>query len=307
MGWPPVARLLTHWFSPKELGTKWGVWNSSHQIGGAAISVLAGYLIVEFGWRSAFFVPAILSFGVGLFLLNRLRDTPQSLGLPPVEEYKGIVKTKAEEEEEFLPRKELILRVMSNKLLWYVSFGNLFLYIVRMGVFNWAPTFLKELKGHPLLTSGWQIAGFEIAGMMGGMAAGLISDKIFGGRRGPVSTLYMLALTFSLFYFWKVPAGSRMLDAFAMFAVGFLVYGPQVLVGVAAADFATKKAAGLATGLTGTIGYIGSAISGVCVGMIADRWGWDAGFIFFIVCALLGSGCFALTWRHRSRVLDGKA
>jgi sugar phosphate permease len=304
MGWPPVSRLLTHWFGPKELGTKWGITNLSHQIGGAIIAVLAGYLIEHYGWRSAFFVPSIIALGAAFLLFNRLRDTPQSLGLPSIEEHLGLVKTQQHVDEENLPNKEILKRIFCNKLLWYVCFGNMFLYIVRMGVFNWAPTFLKELKGASLASSGWQVAAFEIAGMIGGIAAGWISDKLFSGRRGPVSFLYMVALIFCLVYFWLVPAGYDGLNALAMTAVGFLVYGPQVLVGVAAADFASKKAVGMAVGLTGSFGYLGAAISGYCIGKIADQYGWDGGFIFFIVSAILGAGCFMLTWRHRAKVLE---
>jgi phosphoglycerate transporter family protein len=304
MGWPPVSRLLTHWFGPQELGTKWGITNLSHQIGGAIIAVLAGYLIQHYGWQSAFLIPSIIALGIALLLFNRLRDTPESLGLPSIEKHLNLVKGQEEINEENLPTNEILKRIFCNKLLWYVCLGNMFLYVVRMGVFNWAPTFLKELKGASLASSGWQVAAFEIAGMVGGVCAGWISDKIFSGRRGPVSFLYMLALIFCLVYFWFVPAGYDGLNAIAMTAVGFLVYGPQVLVGVAAADFASKKAVGMAVGLTGTFGYLGSALSGVCVGWIADQYGWDGGFIFFIVSAIMGASCFILTWRHRAKVLE---
>jgi phosphoglycerate transporter family protein len=304
MAWPPCGRLLTHWFAPKELGTKWGLWNSSHQIGGAAIFILAGILIVNFGWRTAFFVPAGFALLVSFVLFNRLRDTPSSLGLPSVEVYKGIAER--DDDEDYLTDKELIYRVLSNKLLWYVCIGNMFLYIVRIGVFTWAPTFLKELKGSSILTSGWQTAGFEIGGLFGGLCAGWLSDKVFHGRRGPVSVIYMIALVLALLYFWKVPHGHVALNALSMVAVGFMVYGPQVLVGVAAADFSSKKAVGMATGLTGVFGYIGGAISGIGVGYIADNWGWDGGFMFFILCAMLGAVFFALTWKHRAKVLERK-
>src|SRR5690606_6044432 len=61
MGWPPAARMVTHWYSPSELGMKWALCSSSHQVGGAMIAVLAGYLVVEYGWRSAFTIPAIIA------------------------------------------------------------------------------------------------------------------------------------------------------------------------------------------------------------------------------------------------------
>ncbi|MBU1918230.1 MFS transporter, partial [bacterium] len=75
-------------------------------------------------------------------------------------------------------------------------------------------------------------------------------------------------------------------------------------VGVAAADFASKKAAATATGLTGTFGYLGSTVCGVGTGLIVDKWGWDGGFMFFIASAILGTLFFLLTWNHRSKTLD---
>jgi len=307
MGWPPNARLLTHWYSKNELGTKWGVWNCSHQIGGAFIFILCGFLIEHYGWRSAFWIPGGLGILVSGFILNRLRDTPTSIGLPSIEEYKGEIKPnlqkqKNNEEEEHLTFKEIIFdHVLNNKMIWYVSLANFCVYVVRMGVFNWAPTFLKEVKGSALNVAGWQSAGFEVAGLFGGIAAGWLSDKVFKGQRGPVAALYMGALALFLIYFWIIPAGNPLLDSVALVCVGFFVYGPQVLVGVAAADYASKKAVGAATGLTGTLGYLGSALSGVGIGYIVDNFGWDMGIIFFISAALVGIFFFLLTCERRPR------
>lgn len=304
MGWPPVSRLLTHWFSPRELGTMWGITNMSHQVGGALIAITAGYLIPHYGWRSVFIMPAILSLVLAFVLYNRLRDTPESLDLPSVEAHSGLKEIPADAAADNMSPKQLFKQLFYNKMLWYVCLGNMFLYIVRMGVFNWAPTFLKEFKGASITSSGWQVAGFEFAGMIGGVAAGWISDKLFDGRRGPVSCLYMIAMVGALIYFWLAPAGLNSYNVIAMMIVGFLVYGPQVLVGVAAADFASKKAVGMAVGLTGSFGYLGSAVSGVSIGLIADNYGWDWGFIFFIASAIGACVCFGLTWHKRAAVLE---
>lgn len=178
------------------------------------------------------------------------------------------------------------------------------MYIVRIGVLDWAPTFLVEAKGSSLGGAGFQVAAFEIAGIFGAICAGMISDRVFKGRRGPVNVMFMAVLALFLVYFWWVPPGHAVLDALALVAVGFLVYGPQMLAGVSAADFASKKAVGTATGLTGTFGYLGSNVCGVGVGVIVDRWGWDGGFIFFISSTVVGMFFFMLTWNVRSRVLE---
>src|SRR5262245_35148434 len=58
MGYPPCARLLTHWFAPRELATKMSFWNASHALGGGGIAILCGYLIYYYhAWQVCFFVP----------------------------------------------------------------------------------------------------------------------------------------------------------------------------------------------------------------------------------------------------------
>lgn len=307
MGWPPVAKLLPRWYAPTELGTVWGIANVSHQVGGAVIAALSGFIIPMYGWQSFFFIPAVVSLIMAGFLFERLRDTPKSLGLDSIEVHRGLVKSEDEvedDDEADITPMEVVKTLASSRNLWFVCLGNMFLYIVRMGVLTWAPTFLKESKGAAFMASGLQVMGFDLAGMIGGITAGYLSDKVFKGRRGPVSFFFMVALVCALIYFWTVPAGHDYLNAIAMVLVGFFVYGPQVLVGVAAADFSTKKTVGMAVGVTGTFAYVGSALSGIVVGWLADKYGWNAGFIFFIGSAVLSCVCFAMTWTARAAILD---
>ena len=299
MGWPPVARMLTHWFSPKELGTKWALGATSHQIGGAFIAIFAGFLITNYGWKYAFFIPGILSLVGATFLFKYLRDCPKEVGLPPVEIYKG--------EETFdckgsrITFNEFVKNILYNRLLWYISCANCFLYIVRAGIFNWAPTFLCQSKGSDAMLAGWQVGAYEISGLVGGLVAGWLSDKLFKGRRGPVGTYFMLLLIFPMLYLWLSPISSQILDTIALIVSGFLVYGPQVLVGVASADFASKRAVGVANGFAGAFAYFGVGLSSILITWIAEHWGWSFGFFFFLACSLIGACFFAMTWNYSAR------
>lgn len=299
MGWPPVARMLTHWFAPKELGIKWAYGATSHQVGGAITLVFTGYLVADFGWRSAFFVPAIIAVIVAYILFNKLRESPKELGFPPVELYKAQEINEENEEKDNLTTGEIIRKVFFNINMWYVCLANMCLYIVRLGVIFWAPLFLKEFKNMAINEAGWHVAAYELAGLLGGVSAGWISDKIFHGQRGPVGMVFMLSLACTLWIFWQLPTDYVILNGLMMVLMGCFVYGPQILAGVASADFASKKAIGTANGLVGTMGYVGSGISGVCVGIISDHWGWSAVFMFFIISALMGGFFFYLTWAKK--------
>ncbi len=307
-GMPASVRLLTHWYSPTELGTMWAIQSTAHQIGGAVIYILCGFLIPQMGWKYAFFVPAFIAVGVSFLLILGLRDTPQSIGLPSVEVYRNETVEEDEDENEDSAKsyKEILLGyVFNNKYVWIVAIANIFVYIVRMGIMDWAPKFLQEARGATALSAGLKVAGFELAGIVGCLGAGFISDKLFKGRRGPLGVIYMVLLTIALIAFWLTPQEwMSVADTLILIVAGAMVYGAQLLIPVAAADFATKKAACAATGLTGASGYIGSTLAGVGLGMIVDQWGWNGGFIFFIASAAIAIFLFALIWNKRSPRLD---
>ncbi|MBI4212130.1 MAG: MFS transporter, partial [Deltaproteobacteria bacterium] len=225
--------------------------------------------------------------------------------LPPIEEHRGEAHIKDPDEDTANSIKEIFLKyIFPNKLVWVVALANVFVYIVRIGIMDWAPTFLVEARGSSLAGAGLKTALFELAGIVGAIGCGWISDTLFKGRRGPVGVISMFLLGLSVTALWLLPPGHGYLDALILIAAGVLVYGPQLLVPVAAADFASKKAASTATGITGAAGYLGSAIAGLGTGLIADKWGWNGGFVFFIIAAFLGCFCFLLMWNRRAPQLE---
>lgn len=83
-GWPPCSKSLTSWYSRNERGLWWSICNTSHNVGGAIIPLLAGGLAVHYGWRYGMYIPGIIAIIVGLFVCLRLRDKPSTMGLPTV-------------------------------------------------------------------------------------------------------------------------------------------------------------------------------------------------------------------------------
>jgi phosphoglycerate transporter family protein len=306
-GWPPVSRLMTQWYSPYELGTKWGIVNASHQIGSIVILLCGSSILINFGWRYVFFIPAIAAVLLAFFLFERLRDTPQSLGLPSIDQKENISSSSGHSDEEEVTFKEVFFEhILPNKSLWYVCMPNFFVYIVRMGFFNWAPTFLQEAKGSDTMKAAWLNVVFELMGAVGGFVAGWASDKVFGGRRNCTSFYFMAALIVALLMFWAIPSNSTLVNTAFLFVIGFFIYGPQTLAGVAGAEFGSRRAAATGAGLTGTFGYLGSAVSGWGVGKIADVYGWRTAFLFFVACACAGAFFFMLNW-HQTNQLKAKA
>jgi OPA family glycerol-3-phosphate transporter-like MFS transporter len=302
MGWPPCGRVMVHWFSQKERGVKMSIWNVAHNVGGGLVGPLSIAGLALFStWQSKLYFPGFISLFLALIAFFLVRDTPQSCGLPPIEIYKK------EENKEYSPEyeKELSAKrifldyILFNRTLWYIAFANVFIYLVRYGVLDWAPTYLKEAKGFSLNESGWAYFSYEYAGIPGTILCGWLSDKVFRGRRAPATIIYMLLVLVAVIVYWKNPPGHPAIDNVALIVIGFLIYGPVMLIGVQALDLVPKKAAGTAAGFTGLFGYLGGALfADIAMGQVVDKWGWDGGFMILIAACVLSIVFTAFTWQH---------
>jgi OPA family glycerol-3-phosphate transporter-like MFS transporter len=307
MGWPPCGRVVVHWYSIKERGTMMSIWNVAHNVGGGLVGPIAILAIEIFAdWHSKFYFPGLIALAFAVIAYILVRDTPQSCGLPPIEEYKNdYPKNYSVDHEKELSAKEIFFKyVFNNRVLWYIAFANAFVYLVRYGILDWSPTFLEEAKGFSLKESGWAYFLYEYAGIPGTLLCGYISDKVFNGRRAPATIIYMVLVLVAVLVYWKNPPGNIWIDNAALIAIGFLIYGPVMLIGVQALDLVPKKAAGTAAGLTGLFGYMGGALfANIAIGLVVDKWGWDGGFEVIVAACILSIFFTALTWNREKQNL----
>ena len=304
MGWPPCGKTMVHWWSTKERGLTVGVWNVAHNVGGALVATLAFQGVMMFHhWGAIFYFNALIAAVIAFLIMFLLRDTPQSCGLPPIEEYKNDYPPDySVEHERILTFKEIFFGyVLNNKFLWAIAVANAFVYFVRYGVVNWIPTYLQTAKGFSFQQSSVAWAAFEYAAIPGTILCGWISDKVFKGRRAPATILFMALTLVGLIVYGTNLHGPLWIDMASLIWIGFFVYGPIMLIGLHALDLVPKKAAGTAAGFTGFFGYaFGSAIAGTGVGWIADHWGWGGVFATMITCCLLTMVFSAMTLGHRA-------
>ena len=309
MGWPACGRTMVHWYSINERGTKMSIWNVAHNVGGGLIGPLAILGLAIFNdWHSALYFPALVTLVIAVLVYFLMRDTPQSCGLPPIEKWRNDYPEEYNEntfEKELSGRDIFFKYVFKNKFLWYIAFANAFIYLIRYGVLDWAPTYLKEVRHFDLSESGWAYFLYEYAGIPGTLLAGWISDKVFGGRRAPTSILYMIFVTLAIVFYWK--SESLLVINISLIALGFLIYGPVMLIGVHALDLVPKKAAGTAAGLTGLFGYMGGALfANIAMGYIVQHYSWNAGFKILIGASIISILLLTLTWRSKKTSSNGE-
>jgi OPA family glycerol-3-phosphate transporter-like MFS transporter len=203
------------------------------------------------------------------------------------------------------PQKIYFLKyVLNNRLLWYIAIANAFVYLVRNGIVNWAPTFLGEAKGYTASEAAWASSFYELAAIPGTILCGVISDAVFKGRRAPVTIIYMLMTLLCVLVYWLNTGNNHLIQNLSLWGIGFFIYGPVMLIGVQAIDLVPKKAAGTAAGLTGLFGYfIGDMLANVALGALVDDYGWNSAFITISVSCVFAIFFTAFTWNREKQNL----
>ena len=340
-GFPPCNRLITHWVPPQELATKMSIWNTSHSVGAFIAAVLCGYIMGHTGtdmsadpemrarvientrnitegmdpaaaqayvdnallnigaWHWAFWIPAFIAILGVIFIIVTLRDTPKSVGLPELEGTTTVEVKSEEEKKDF--RQFIIKKVILNPVIWILSLSVFFVYVVRLAVLDWGPSFLQESRGLSPALSAWTVAIFEAFGVVGMIVAGVVSDKLFHGRAQRTCVLCMVGVILFLILFCVLPQDTNPVILMMVLAcIGFFLYGPQALIGVIASNQVTRRGASSANGIIGFVAYLSPLVSGLVFGRIADTSGWELVFKIMIVVAFIGLLTLLTLWNKKT-------
>ncbi len=289
MGWAPTIRIVANWFPIASRGKASGILGSSYQIGNVASWILSGFVVGLLGWRWAFWIPAVIVIPVLIYWLLRIKERAEDAGFKPVEiarKPSGIWDT--------------IKSVTSNKYIWIVALSLFGLNIVRYGFLDWAPTYFFEVQEAHISVAAYKSIIFPLVGSLGALTAGFVSDKFFQSRRAPIAVVMLLLLSVAVWFFPQIPVGSWLLSLIVLGIIGFMTYGPHILmVAALPMDLGTKEMASSATGFIDGWGYIGAALTGVGTGYLLDNFGWNYAFYFWLSGAVLATVLMAGLWNHK--------
>lgn len=294
---------ITKWTPRKKRGTFLGFWNLSHNVGGAAAAGVAlfGANVFFNGHVIGMFVfPSIIALIIGFIGLRYGSDSPEAYGLGKAEELFGeeISEEDRNTEENQLTKWQIFVQyVLRNKVIWLLCFANIFLYIVRIGIDQWSPVYAYQELGFSKDAAISGFALFEVGALVGTFLWGYLSD-LANGRRALTACIALGLIVFTLEFYQF--ATNEFMYLTALFALGFLVFGPQLLIGVAAVGFVPKKATAVADGVKGTFAYlIGDSFAKLGLGMIADGTpifgltGWSGTFAALYASAITCIGLLA--------------
>ncbi|MDX9883559.1 MAG: MFS transporter [Prolixibacteraceae bacterium] len=288
MGSPIGPKTMANWFSSKERGKYYSIWNTCHNIGSFAIVLAGGFIVERMGWRFGFFLPAALCLAGALLVAWKMQDRPESVGLPPIQVYHGEVEKNTVMDTNESAKELFQKYVLRNPRIWLLAFSCMLIYMVRYGLGDWGVTYLTEVKKISISSGGIKSSFLELMAIPGTILAGFIADKFFPKKNLVVALIYIVGVIASVLFIYYLPGNAGIWDGVAFGMAGFFIYGAQmVCTGLGPLALVPRRAVASAVGLTGAMSYIGTFLTSIISGWISDQWGWTSTFIFWIACAFI--------------------
>ena len=264
-GAPSSVVAMGNWFSNHERGRYYGLWSTAHSIGEGLTYLGIAFLIamppkgLGLPWQWGFWTPAAVCVVAAFLLYRYLQDRPQTLGLPSIAEWSkdGSADARPGEHDASRIWKDQ-LKVLAIPSMWVIALASSSMYITRYAINSWGNVYLQEIRGFDLFDANLFIFLNTAAGILGCVAFGYLSDKVFDARRPPANLIFGLMELVPLLVIFYGPNNSTVL-AIALIVYGFGLSGILAsLGGLFAIDIAPKRVAGAAMGFIGIFSYIGA-------------------------------------------------
>ena len=268
MGSPSGIVSLSRWFPQSRRGTFYSIFCSTPYIGEALSMVITGSIVAAFGWEYGFIASALGGFaGVGV-ILAFVSDTPQSKGLPSVQEISGE-EVKAVDK---MPTRAIQKFVLKNPAIWIIAISCAFINLTKYGIMEWGVLYLQGAREYSLESASWIIGFSAIFAIVGTVGAGWLSDTVFKGNRVIPALISGLVSLVALALFLLVDGNRWVMATFVSvfsLAVGVLYC---IVSGLMAIDIVPRKATGAALGIVGISSYMTIGLQNIVSGWLIDKF-----------------------------------
>ena len=146
-GAPGGVVAMTAWFSNRERGRAYGMWSTAHSIGEGLTFLVVGALVAWLGWQWGFWGPGLIGIVTAIGVFALLQDRPQTLGLPPVNEWKNDHYRNSAKDS---ARTTLALQFSILKIpaIWVLALASATIYVTRYAINSWGILYLQEARGY---------------------------------------------------------------------------------------------------------------------------------------------------------------
>ena len=258
MGSPPGVISLSRWFPQSRRGTFYSIFSASPYLGEFISFILTGLIVGAFGWQWGFVVAA------ALLILLTVSDTPESQGLPSIQQLSGEDVKPVDK----MPTRELQKMIFRHPGIWVIALSSAFIYITKYAIAGWGVLFLQKERAFSLEQATQIIAFSAVFGVLGTVLAGWLSDRVFRSDRirpailsGAVSSV---ALALFLFAGGGYVMNVLYVSVFSL-SIGVLYC---IVAGLMAVDIVPRKATGAALGIVGISSYVAAGLQDITSGYL---------------------------------------
>jgi len=303
-GWPGCIGSLAFWFKRRQRGSVLGVWSTCYQLGSVLAGSFAAFLLGLAGWRWSFFGASMVLLAVWFIVLFLHPNRPEDVGLEPLQDEEDESLERAREEVRQAPPPGLgwTPKVVFTILLM----GTIYFCIkfLRYALWSWSPFFFNRNFGMEGHTAGYLSTVFDMAGFLGVLFAGFVSDRVFKGRRSLLCFLMLTLMTCAFLAMYRFGPACVAVFAVCMGVAGFMLYGPDSLLsGAGAIDVGSRHGALAAAGIINGMGSIGPIFQEQIIAWLYQTYDERLEPILFLLVAMAvaGSAATFLLWRISRR------
>lgn len=257
---PITNRGIIYWFPLKQRGTAMGIKQTGITAGSALASLILLPLSVSFGWRFVLLIACLLLLAGGFVSYHYYRDPPE------LEQAKT-------RDKNLLQFYKSMFKMVKNKALMLISFSAMGLNGTQMCLNTYIVLFAYEQLKIPIILSGLLLVISEVFGTIGRLAWGIISDRLFDGRR--VIILMIITIITAL-----ASAAAAIISSAPFWVIapitalfGFAASGFNGIWMNLASELVPKEQAGISSGISITLGSAGAIIIPPLFGFIVDQTG----------------------------------
>ncbi|KAJ6347633.1 hypothetical protein OIU76_004166 [Salix suchowensis] len=302
-GWPSVVAVVGNWFGKRKRGLIMGIWNAHTSVGNISGSLIAAAML-SYGWGWSFVLPGLLIAFVGLLVFLLLPVSPEAVGADKDEDElnspdkagEGVTEPLLTPESDV--KQEAVGFIEAWKIPGVAPFALCLFFskLVAYTFLYWLPFYISHtaIDGKYLSdgTSGNLSTLFDVGGVVGGILAGHVSDRL--DARAITAASFMYCAIPALFFYRSYGHLSLGLNLTLMFITGIFVNGPYALITTAvSADLGThsslrgnSRALATVTSIIDGTGSVGAALGPLLTGYISSK-SWSAVFTMLMAAALV--------------------
>jgi len=283
MGWGPIVKTIAAWFGSGRRGRMTAFFAPCFVLGHLAAWVAGGLIVQHWGWRQAFWVPALVFAGMALVWLVGIRSTPEAAGF-------GTPQGTDE-----VPRptlRKIALSLWTNARVRWGALTCVCASMIKDGLVFWAPTLLVDSLGMTAAGAALAAAIMPLMGLAGSLLAGWLIDHVFRSREAPVVVAFSLVVaTLMPAFMLASERGSQGVMIALLGLCGMCVHGISVVL-LAALPLSFGRTGNVAAvaGFLDFAAYTGGGISALLVGQLVDWSGWNAVFAYWLLATLAAAG-----------------